>query len=570
MTGTLPSDGATIQKDITIVGTDGTTVIVKASKDTIYTENPTKRFDATIKDENKFPFQFIFPAKTLMNSNGTTFTTPSKSVYTFSRIDGLTNTGKMTKNVKSGTIDITPPKEEFATSTLDAALNTTKAVELNVNTFIDNSALLESALVEKLSKLKLIKESPFYAIFIILYKLAMDMLVVLIFWALFVAISCWLKIPSDLLYPTNVDCYPFVYYRPRKNEGEESYYNFLKPADDMLCKPYTRDDIEKSRAKQADYFEMLDKLSEEKKGILNVIYPALLKKDDSGVQKFSAAIIDKCNKTELCTMDYFTYFVYILVFYSYLYCSTTLEFIHAGCAFISNKVIGMLSPKITMVGFAALLYYMFLTVGTMNEKVRKKLNIHLKDETEPKAILTNQLINLVVSIISCCITLIIPLSTLLVIVTLITSAYVLGKSCLFPLNGTMLFLSFFTFFFSLTQYIYLIKKLAVTKMNPFDLIEKMYVKDFSVRTLFSFLGITLPIMFGLCYGCYIGFFLFFSFFQLIKRPEVTDMLKNTTASVVMVGLLLFLLHVRRTLGKTYSIMTFFIIILVGIYVIFKK
>jgi hypothetical protein len=122
----------------------------------------------------------------------------------------------------------------------------------------------------------------------------------------------------------------------------------------------------------------------------------------------------------------------------------------------------------------------------------------------------------------------------------------------------------------LSQYVYIIKQLAKTKSNPFDLVEQMYLKDFNVRTLFSFLGISVPILFGLGYGSYIGFNLFFSFFQLLKRPEISEMLKNTTASVVIVGLLLLLLRVRETLGRTYAIMTFFIIILVGIYVIFKN
>jgi hypothetical protein len=570
MTGTLPSDGGTIQKDIQIVGTDGTTVIVKASQNTVYNEAPNKHFIATIQDENKFAFQFIFPEKTLTNSNSTQFTTPSKSVYIFSRVDGLTNDGKIKKNVKGGTIEITPPKQDFATSTLDSALNTAKAVEMDVNTFVDNSVLLETELVDKLSKLKLIKDSPFFAILIILYKLAMDMLVVLIFWVLFVSITCWLKIPSELLYPTNVDAYPFVYYKPKKNDGDDAYYNFLKPADDLLCKPFTRDEIEKRREKQETFFTLLKNLDPERKAILEMIYPGLMAMDDSGVQKFASVIQDKCSKTDLCTMDYLTYFVCMLVFYNYLYCGTTMGMIHSGFAFLSNNVIGQLNSKITMVGFAALLYYMFLSVGAMNEQVRKKLKIQLKDETEPKAILTNQLINLVVSIISCCLWLIIPVCTILVIVTLLTSAYVLGKSCLFPINTTVLVLAFFTFFFSLSQYVYIIKKLAVTKMNPFDLVEKMYAKDFSIRTLFSFLGISVPILFGLGYGSYIGFNLFFSFFRLMKRPEVSELLRNTTASVVMVGLFLLLLHVRSTLGKTYSIMTFFIIILVGIYVIFKK
>ena len=397
----------------------------------------------------------------------------------------------------------------------------------------------------------------------------MDMIIVFIFWLLFISIICWLKVPSEVLYPVDVERYPFVYYDSKKNERDEQF-NFLQSADDSLCKPIKPDEMVRRRENQATFFTELDNLTPEKKSILKVIYPKLIDRGGAGVQQFASTIQAKCDKSELCTMDYITYFVCTLAFYNYLYCNATLGMIHKGCAFLSENVIGMLNKKITVVGFSALLYYMFLGVGSMNEKVRRKLNIILKDETEPKAILTNQLINLIVHIISCCVCLIIPLCTILVIVTLITTAYVLGKSCLFPINTTVLIIAFLTFFFSLSQYVYLIKKLAVTKMNPFDLIENMYAKNFSVRTLFSFLGITVPILFGLCYGCYIGFNLFFSAFRLLNIPEVSAMLKNTTASVVIVGLFLLLFHVRQTLGKSYSIMTFFIIILVGIYVIFKK
>ena len=567
MTGTFPADGATVQNDVTLVGTDGVTVKIKKSQTTVYNEKNSKYFDATV-DGDKFPFQFIFPLKTLINSTSTQFTTPDKSVYIFSRSDGLINDGTITKNVKGGTIEITAPKKKNNTTALDIALDTPKAVELNVNTFVDNSVLLETALLDKLSKLKLIKESPFYAIFVILYKLFVDMIVIFIFWVLFVSICCWLKIPSDILYPTNVECYPFTFYKPKTND--EAYYDYLTPAGDGLCKPYTPEDIENSRKKQAIFFDILEKLSEDKKDILKVIYPTMAEPEAKSVQKFSSVIIGKCKQSELCTMDYLTYFVCMIVFYNYLYCGKTMSMIHKGCAYISNDVIGMLNPKITMVGFAALLYYMFLSVEGMNKKVKQKLNIRLEDETEPKAILTNQLINLVVSIISCCVWLIIPLCTVLVIVTLLTTAFILAKSCLFPINTTVLIISFLTFFFSLSQYVYIIKKLAKTKSNPFDLVEQMYLKDFNVRTLFSFLGISVPILFGLGYGSYIGFNLFFSFFQLFKSPHLSGILKNTTASVVIVGLLLLLIRVRETLGRSYAIMTFFIIILVGIYVIFKN
>ena len=103
-------------------------------------------------------------------------------------------------------------------------------------------------------------------------------------------------------------------------------------------------------------------------------------------------------------------------------------------------------------------------------------------------------------------------------------------------------------------------------MKPLELLENMFVKKLSIRTFGSFLGITVPILFGVTYGAIIGSKLFFSFFQLIKRPEVSEMLKNTAASVVLVGLMLLLFHVKGVLGNTYLFMTIIIIILMGFYI----
>jgi hypothetical protein len=331
----------------------------------------------------------------------------------------------------------------------------------------------------------------------------------------------------------------------------------------------SKEDTEKNRGKQETFFSRLKSLSDQDSSILKVIYPAMMKMDITGVQKLSSVLLDKCSKTELCTMDYLTYFFCNIVFSDYLYCNYVVGMLHSGCGFLSNKVFGLLGRTITMVGFAALLYYLFLGVGAMNTKVMAKLKINLQEETNTKAILMNQMIRLFVSVISCCLAVIIPLCSLLVITALLTTGYILCKSCLFPFNNTILIVAFLTFFFSVSQYVYIIKKL-VSGTNVFDLMEKMYVKDFSIRTFFSFLGITVPILFGLGYGCYIGFFLFFSFFQLAQHPDVSAIIKRTSSSVVLVGLMILLLHVQEVLGNTYVMMTFFIIILVGLYVMSKK
>jgi hypothetical protein len=569
MSGTLPSDGSPILKDVNIVGTDGTTVIVKANQKTIYNDKPTRYFESTIEPTNDIIYQFLFPKDTVFNKDGSQFTTPSKSVYIFSETDIIQQEGSIIKNVKKGTIEITPPLEAIVNAVGESVSNTLSDAENQATTFIDNTVLLQNTLIGGLSELGLLKDNPFKAILMIIYKLVMDMIVVLIFWILFVSIGCWLKIPNDLVYPINPDSYPFVYYGDKNPNKEETYYNFLQSEKDNLCKAVSKEDTEKNRGKQNDLFSRLKGLSDQDKSILNVVYNDMMKMDIKGVQKLSSVLTDKCSKTELCTMDYLTYFFCNIVFSNYLYCNYVTGMLHKGCAFLSNDVFGLFGTTISMVGFAALLYYLFLGVGAMNTKVMAKLKIKLQEETTTKAMLMNQMIRLFVSVISSCLAVIIPLCSILVITSLLTTGYTLCKSCLFPFNNTILIVAFLTFFFSVSQYVYIIKKL-VSGTNVFDLMERMYVKDFSIRTFFSFLGITVPILFGVGYGCYIGFFLFFSFFQLAKHPDVSAIIKRTSASVVLVGLMILLLHVQEILGNTYVMMTFFIIVLVGIYVMSKK
>lgn len=569
MSGTFPSDGSPVLKDVNVVGTDGTTVIVKANPKTIYNDKPTRYFESTIEPTKDIMYQFLFPRDTVFNKDGSQFTTPSKSVYIFSETDIIQQEGSIIKNVKKGTIEITPPLEAMAKAAGESASNTLKDAESQATTFIDNTVLLQNTLIDGLSELGLLKDNPFKAILMIIYKLVMDMLVVIIFWILFVSIGCWLKLPNDYVYPINPDSYPYIFYGKKNPDKEQPYYNFLQSENDHLCKPISKEDIEKNRGKQDALFSKIDGLSDQDKSILNVIHSAMIKRDITSVQKLSSVLIDKCSKTELCTMDYLTYFFCNIVFSEYLYCNYVIGMLHKGCAFLSNDVFGLLGKTISMVAFAALLYYLFLGVGAMNTKVMAKLKINLQEETTTKAMLMNQMIRLFVSVLSSCLAVIIPLCSVLVITALLTTGYVLCKSCLFPVNNTLLIVAFLTFFFSVSQYVYIIKKL-VTGTNVFDLMEKMYVKDFSIRTFFSFLGITVPILFGLGYGCYIGFFLFFSFFQLARHPDVSAIIKRTSSSVVLVGLMILLLHVQEVLGNTYVMMTFFIIILVGLYVMSKK
>lgn len=564
MDGGLPSDGATVISDITLIGRDKTTVIIKKNMNTIYTDK-TRSFESNV-EKDKFPFQFIFPQNTLINSDSTQFTTPSKSVYIFSSSPEVIVGDKITKNMSDGTVTITPPTSEDSKTLGEKSMEKASSVGKQVDTLIDNSVLLQSSVTSDMSKIFLARDSPFFSIGLIVYKLAMDMIVVFIFWILFVSISCWLKIPSEYLYPTDVTKFPFVYYKAKKPDGKEDpYYNFLKTDDSHVCKAYTQDDVDKARSKQADFFKVIEGLSEEKKAILKVIYPAFANMDESSIPKFAAMLQEKCEKTELCTIDYITYFVGILVFHNYLYCGSVLSGIHTGFSFLSEKVIGNLDKKIMVVSFAALLYYLFISVGEMNKKVMKMFRIKMPKGHDIKTQMVKQFLNLLVCILSAIMCVVTPLCGILVLTCLLSTAYILCKSCLFPYNATILLISFFTFFFSISQYIFIIKNLT-KKMKPLELLENMFVKKLSIRTFGSFLGITVPILFGVTYGAIIGSKLFFSFFQLIKRPEVSEMLKNTAASVVLVGLMLLLFHVKGVLGNTYLFMTIIIIILMGFYI----
>jgi hypothetical protein len=155
------------------------------------------------------------------------------------------------------------------------------------------------------------------------------------------------------------------------------------------------------------------------------------------------------------------------------------------------------------------------------------------------------------------------------VTSLLTAAFMTAKSCLFPFNMTLLVIAFLTLFFSISQYIYIVKKFA-EGMDPLEVLEKMYIKDLTIHSFLSFLGVTVPIIFAAGYATYIGSSIFFSFFQFMKHESIREMMKSTAASVVLVGLVLLFLSVNNTLGQAYGFMTFIIILLVGLYVYTKN
>jgi hypothetical protein len=130
------------------------------------------------------------------------------------------------------------------------------------------------------------------------------------------------------------------------------------------------------------------------------------------------------------------------------------------------------------------------------------------------------------------------------------------------------FLSFFTILFSLSQYTVIIMNLA-SGMNPLQLLESLYIKEFSFITFLSIIGVTLPILMGLVYSVYLSLKMFITFFQFFKIPSVAERMKGSSADIVLVALFLLLMNVKEMLGDSYVVMTLTLILLIGFYVLTK-
>lgn len=551
MGGGLPVSGV-VKKDITLVGTDDVTVIVKANTDTMYSDT-TRVFDS-ISSNTRILYQFIFPLNTLVSSDTTRYTTPKKSVYVFS--DGSSTMkieNQITKNVTTGTIDITPPSVIHQGSFAQDSFGQGSFTQDSFGT-MDNE-----------QKNNVVKDWPFNALGLILYKLVMDMIPIFIFWFLFVSISCWLVVESNDLYPYDVSNYPFVFYK----KGVPIFNLFKsKQSEDALCTLIPDETITKLVENQTTKFEKLRIKPDEYKRRLSIIQSSALKMDEDNVNKFSKLLMEKCEKPEKCTMDYLLYFLGKILLNNFVYCNMVLAFIHSAAYEFNDKVVTKIPSPISIITFAAVLYFLFLGVGAMNKQVIQKLGIQLQKETTINTLLLNQFYYLLISILSCCLCLLLPLCSILMITSLMATAYTLGSTVLFPFNATLGIVALITLLVSFGQYIIIILNLS-KGMNQLDLIEYLYVKKFGILTFFSMIGITLPILMGFFYGMYLGGNIFFTFFQFLKIPDVVQRLKTSSASIVLLALVLFLLHVKDIIGNTYAMMTFMIIVLIGMYVMTK-
>jgi len=293
-----------------------------------------------------------------------------------------------------------------------------------------------------------------------------------------------------------------------------------------------------------------------------------MKRSPDGVNLFSQMLMNQCVKDYLCTSDCFFYFLGKILLNNYVYCNMILAFVHQMAYLLHEKVVSKIPSPVSIVAFACLLYTSYLGVGALNEQVINRLGIQFKKETDIKSILLNQFYRVCISIASCCLSLFLPLCTVLVITCLMATGYTVGSTLLFPFNVTLAVLAFITCFFSLGQWILISFQLS-GGINPLELLEKLFVSELSVFTFFSILGVTVPILMGILYGLYIGGSIFFTFFEFLKITEVVDRLKSSSASVVMLAFFLLMLNVKEVLGNTYAMMTLMLIVLIGMYVITK-
>jgi len=544
--GTLPQSSGSVSEDLKFTGSDGTLFTVKGGVGSTFAKNNTIEY-APGKD--KILFQFIFPQGTIMNPSQTEFQT-GKQVYVFTEVPDVIIGTNIRKNMKGGSVEI---REKAA-------------LESPVQAFLDNVKGTKPK-----ATLNSIKSHPFYSIGYILYLWSMDMFRVLIFWVLLASIYCWLIVPSKYLYPSDTSKYPYVFYDPSDNA-----FGYLKQKDPDLCTLFTNGEKEDAVKAQTRWFSDIDQLNKgnsesdenDPHGILKILYPSIVNHRQDGVDQFSSLLIDRCSQKDPCTSDYLAYFFISLLFYNHVYCNAILSGIHSAAGGVKESFEGF--PKvINTILLALLLYVLFSGVGAVNQSLVKKLKIPLSPQTDISSLIKNQFKTFLIAIFSCCLCLMLPMCSILIITCLMTTAYVLFKTIISPYNAVVAILAILTMLYSISQYVFIIRNLA-RGMSPLDLIDSLFVSDRKLESLYSILGITIPILFGLIYGSYIGVKLFTSFFQFIKRPDVQKLFTSSFWSFLIVGFLLLFLHVQKNLGKFYAAMTLSIIVFMGIAVYFQQ
>ena len=526
----LPSPGM-VKRNWILTGSDGVQMTIYKNTNTFY-DGDTHQFNSLSSGNTLY--QFEFPVNTTVSPDTTTYTTPVNSIYVFS--DNSTSTmisNQWIKNVTTGTITITVPAQPS----------------------------LEDTSIGTLSMADIAKESPFYSLLLVVYKLSIDMISIFIFWALFISISCWTKVSPEYLYPSDVYQYPFIFY----HESIE-LYDVMKTQEANICTLLSAEDVKKKVIQQGAQFRDIEQIKGDVRLILETIYPSMIKRSPEGVNTLSGWLLNRCKKKdEACTWDLVVFLVLKICLNNYLYCNTVLAFIHGVAFFLYKDVFSSMHPVLSIFLFALVLFSLFRGVDAMNHKVISKFNIHFEKETSIANICLNEFYRFLVTLLSCCLSLILPICSFLVITTLLATAYTLFMTMIRANSATLGILSFFTLSFSITSYVIILVRFG-QKMDPLQIIESIFGKPASAINFFTMFGVTLPILMGIGYSLWIGLFLFFSFFKFLKLEKVIETLKSSSASIVLVALLLLMIHVKEILGDTYTMMTFMMIVLIGFYV----
>jgi len=550
--GPKPKDGEIFKGDVTLKADDGTTLTVKQTGDTVYREDK-KMFEST--KGTKIAYIIEFPKDTKSNSTNTSFTTPKNGIWTFSDSSNIStdNKGNLSKRVTTGTVNIIP------STGISKQTETAKVA----TTFVDNATKTESSSWTE-SKTGNLNENPLLTIGLIVYDLLMDMMIVVIFWILFVSISCWLMVPAEHLYPTDVSKFPFVYY---KTEGR--YYDMLThdTENEDICKKKDTKLNSEEVAKQKSLFNIIDSLKDVVKEMLSIIYPAIVSHEEKDVNILSVYLTQSCVKdyNSIGIAESLQYLLMTLVFQNFLYCNKVTQNIHSIFSYISVKILPYLGKTLPVVLFAAILYVLFMGSGEMSNKVIDILKIKLKEGDDLETHLTNSLIRLLIYSISCTLTLVMPLCSILILVSWMVTTFTLGKNIFGAFNKSLFWFSLATLLFSLGSYSTIIL-LASNTVNPKDMFNFNEGGTFAIMTMiFSAFGILLPVLSGLFYGLYLAFKLLTSFFQFLRFNTVLEKLQSTIVSLILVALVLLIKHVKSRLGDTYMIITIIISVLIGGY-----
>ncbi len=567
MRGSLPNEGA-VTKDYILVGTDDVTLTIYSNSDNFYTAS-TKTFQTSTKSTRSL-YKFTFPVGTKTNTDVNKFSTPSKSLYTFSDTSSVTRVeSQFTKIITEGTIHIRP-----AIIPRTPTMPTMPTMPQSSQPLPPHS---KSEPVDYGTKASFIPtDSPFYSLWIIVYKLMMDMIPILIFWVLLISIRCWLGVNSVDLYPSDIDKYPYAYYETSQENPPgvtgawyAPLHNPFKYENDE-CVSIIQKELGEQYNIQEKYLKYIKEARTDKeKELLRIIKPSALEMNKMNVNRMTGYLREKCKTIKKPNPAYLTaYFLTGIVLQNYIYCNKILSYMHTYASMFNEKVVNRIPSPISIVVFAGLLYILFLSITAINRDLIKELKIEMEPGKGMNSILLNQFKTLLISILSCFLLILLPICTMLVITCLVITCVTLGNDLFFPRNLTIMFLSFLTLIFSFSQVIAIIMKF-VGGSNLLEMIKDLYIVDFNPLTLLSIVGVTLPILIGFGYGILVVANIFFTFFQLIRLKEVIDMIKNSAGSVVLVALLLLLLNVKEILGDTYVIMTFILIVLIGYYVITK-